>query len=184
MRMAATLVALAALISTMDVTPHAATAAEAQAPAWTETDANLPAPFQSWTAKTNVEAAATPSGLDAHVATEGKALDVALHPTNAMTWVTTPEKSPAASTFAGLLELKPASAGTYVIAASNGAWLDVLQDGKPIASSAHAHGPTCSTIHKQVEFQLTPGRYVLQISSTPEAHIGVLFARKPWARAG
>ena len=178
MRTAAILATLAALTTTPSVAPRPVSAADTQ-PACTQTDANLPAPFQSWTSKTNVEAATTPSGLDTPVATQGKALDVALHPANAVTWVTTPEKPPAAATFGGLLDLKPASAGTYVIAASNGAWLDVLKDSKPIASSAHEHGPACSTIHKQVEFQLTPGRYVLQISGAPEAHIGILFLRKP-----
>ena len=178
MRTAAILVALAALTTTPSVAPHAVSAADTQ-PACTETDANLPAPFQSWTSKTHVEAAANPSGLDTHVAPEGTALDVALHRSDAVTWVTPPEKSPTASTFGGLLELKPASAGTYLIAASAGAWLDVLRGGKPIASSAHAHGPACSTIHKQVEFQLTSGRYVLQISGAPEAHISVLFVHKP-----
>ncbi len=180
MRMAAILVALAALTTTPNVAPRAVSAVETQ-PACTETDANLPAPFRSWTSKTKVEAATNPSGLDTPVATECKALDVALHPATAVTWVATPEKPPAASTFGGLLDLKPASAGTYVIAAGAGAgaWLDVLQDGKPIASNAHGHGPACSTIHKRVEFQLTPGRYVLQISGAPDAHIGVLFARKP-----
>jgi len=77
-----------------------------------------------------------------------------------------------------MLTLNVATAGTYVVAADAGAWLDVLSDGKPVASSAHGRGPSCSTIHKQVEFNLAPGRYVLQISGAPDASIGILFVRK------
>ena len=72
-----------------------------------------------------------------------------------------------------------ALAAVAAFAASTGAWLDVLKDGKPVASSAHAHGPDCSTIHKQVEFKLEPGRYVLQISANADAKLPILLAKRP-----
>ena len=37
---------------------------------------------------------------------------------------------------------------------SAGAWIDVVKDGAQVASSAHGHGPACSTLRKQVAFEL------------------------------
>lgn len=173
----------AAILCVLALTALGAVASEADTPPppCAATDANLPAPFQTWVSKTNAESAVDSADLDAHAAPEGKALNTGLHLAETVTWAAPPEKplAPMSSTFGGLLQLRPALEGTYVVAVSSGAWLDVLKDGRPVPSSAHAHGPICSTIHKQVEFHLTPGRYVLQISGAPEAHITILFVRKP-----
>src|ERR1700761_6791847 len=139
----------------------------AAAQACTQTDAGLAAPFQAWTSKASLASATKPDQIGADIASEGQTFDVALHPVSEITWAATPQK-PAAN-FGGMLELKPSVAGTYVIAAGAGAWLDVAKDGKTMSSSAFGHGPACSTIRKQVEFKLEPGRYVLQILGAPEA---------------
>ena len=68
--------------------------------------------------------------------------------------------------------------GTYRVALGAGAWVDMLRDGKAIASTAHGHGPACSGIRKIVDFPLTPGSYVLQLAGSPDANIPVLVAMK------
>jgi hypothetical protein len=83
-----------------------------------------------------------------------------------------PLNKPAApNTYAGLFTLTIETAGTYSIALSQGAWIDVAPaGGKPLSSIAHSHGPACSTVHKVVDFALQPGAYVVQVSgaqSTP-----------------
>ena len=55
----------------------------------------------------------------------------------------------------------------------------MIKDGQPQISTAHGHGPACSTIRKMVDFSLQPGRYVLQISANAEAEISVLVTRAP-----
>lgn len=77
-------------------------------------------------------------------------------------------------------------AGTYRVAAGGVAapirplWLDVAgADYKPLASTAHGHGPTCTSITKVVEFQLKPGRYTLLATGlTSTAPVRVLIVRK------
>ena len=76
-----------------------------------------------------------------------------------------------------MLALDVREAGTYQVALSDGAWIDVLKDGTAIASSAHDHGAGC----KMVSFTLQPGRHVIQLSGNKEETIGVVAA---WVRSG
>jgi hypothetical protein len=177
MRRSAPLIALAIAISVSGLCVGEATV-QAQ-PACAALNATLPAEFIGWTTKSDITAAAKADEANTQVATEGTAFHVALRPISDVNWVSPPGHPATAGSFGGMLTLNVGTAGTYVVAADAGAWLDVLSEGKTISSSAHGHGPECSTIHKQVAFTLEPGRYVLQISSAPDASIGVMFARKP-----
>ena len=47
----------------------------------------------------------------------------------------------------------------------------VKRDGKIVKSATHGHGPACSGIRKMVEFDVTPGRYLLQIVNAPAQSI-------------
>lgn len=38
-------------------------------------------------------------------------------------------------------------------------------------AAAHGHGPACSGIRKMVEYDVTPGRYLVQIVNAPELSI-------------
>lgn len=78
--------------------------------------------------------------------------------------------------FGGVLRFTVAEAGTWRIALASAAWIDVVADGKTVASSAHGHGAACSGIRKMVDFPLTPGSYVLQISGNATAETSVLLA--------
>jgi hypothetical protein len=69
---------------------------------------------------------------------------------------------------------KIARAGAYRIGLSNGAWIDVVQNGKALRSAAHAHGPVCTGLRKLVEFRLPRGTYVLQLSAMRAAETKVM----------
>ena len=77
-------------------------------------------------------------------------------------------------TYGGFFPIDIAKAGRYRIAASSGAWIDLVQKGDRLKSADHAHGPDCSGIAKIVAFDLEPGRYWLQLSEVKEASIGVM----------
>ena len=66
----------------------------------------------------------------------------------------------------------------YVIGDIHGR-LDLLKGKKPIASTAHGHGPICTGIRKMVDFPLERGRHVLQIAGSPGSTIPVMVARLP-----
>jgi hypothetical protein len=64
--------------------------------------------------------------------------------------------------------------GTYRVALDAPAWIDMIEDGKPIDSTAHSRGPECSGIRKIVDFSLKPGDHVLRLSKGALPTIAVL----------
>ena len=68
-------------------------------------------------------------------------------------------------------------AARYRIALGAGAWIDVVEDGRAVTSVAHAHGPACSGIHKTVDFDLAPGKYVLQVAGSDAPVATVMVAK-------
>ena len=79
----------------------------------------------------------------------------------------------------GLVRLDVAEAGTYRVAMGSAGWLDLVRSGEVAVSIAHGRGPDCTGIRKLVDFQLTPGRYTLQIAANGEPQTTVLVARLP-----
>ena len=71
------------------------------------------------------------------------------------------------------------AAGRYRIGAGAGVWLDVIEGGKPVPSAAHGHGPACGPVRKIVDFDLKPGRHLLQISSAATPAVAVMVAKAP-----
>lgn len=65
--------------------------------------------------------------------------------------------------------------GIYGIAIDQGGWIDVVPDeGAPLVSVKHGHGPDCSTIRKIVRFDLKPGTYHLFVSGLTSVNVKVL----------
>jgi len=79
-----------------------------------------------------------------------------------------------AGSFGGVIPLTIAKEGTYRIALSAGAWIDVILDGEKQKSVAHTHGPACSGITKIVDFTLKPGAYQIQLSEVKAGEIRVM----------
>ncbi len=55
-------------------------------------------------------------------------------------------------------------AGPYQITASTEGWIDVIQDGKPLASKAHSGRRDCLDVRKSVRFDLQSGALTIQVS--------------------
>ena len=107
-----------------------------------------------------------------------KAAAVTLHPGNDVRFVISPEKPGSAGSYGGMLSLDVHEAGTYQVALSAGAWLDMVQDGSAVVSAGHEHGGECSGLRKMVAFALKPGRHVIQVSGNKEDTIQVVVSRK------
>jgi hypothetical protein len=103
-----------------------------------------------------------------------KPATVTLHSGNDVRFVMAPEKQSDASSFGGMVVVDVREAGTYQVALSAGAWIDMVQDGIPVPSGDHGHGQGC----KMVSFTLKPGRHVIQLSRNKDETIGVVVARK------
>ena len=55
-------------------------------------------------------------------------------------------------------------AGQYQITASAEGWIDVIQHGKPLASTAHSGRRDCPDVRKSVRFDLQSGAVTIQVS--------------------
>lgn len=108
----------------------------------------------------------------------GQATGLMLQPVGKVAFSPAPTRAPKPGSFGGVYQVNVATAGTYRIALEAAAWIDVIRDGKAVSSVAHADGPACSGIRKIVDFSLTPGRYLVQLSGAKEAPMQILIAAK------
>ena len=88
---------------------------------------------------------------------------------------TPPERAPKDGTFAGFAKFPAvAKAGSYTVSLSNGAWIDLVQDGHFLKPTAFSGATDCEGIRKTVKFDLTAAPFVLQISGARENSLSVV----------
>lgn len=88
---------------------------------------------------------------------------------------TAPERAPKQpSSFAGFLQVAaPASAATYKITLSSEGWIDVLQNGSAVKSSAFSGATGCDGVRKSVKFTLAAQPLTVELSGVPADTIRV-----------
>ncbi len=128
------------------------------------TPVGLPHGMEQWRQPTAVTAAAT--AAKPVLLAPGSAVRATLQPTAGVTYAAPPARLGAAASHGGIFAFDVARAGRYRIALGSAAWIDVLRGTTPVASVTHGHGPACSTIRKMVDFDLKPGRHLLQIAGS------------------
>ena len=136
----------------------------------------IPTPLAAWNDEAGEAGAADAAGAARQPLTPGTPVTLALMPTDRVTMAVTPGRAAQPGRHAGLAAITVPTAGTYRFALGAGAWIDVVRDGRAVTSAAHGHGPACSGIRKIVDFALTPGLYVVQISDSPVASVRLLMA--------
>lgn len=94
-----------------------------------------------------------------------------LHKFESLRYGIAPERKPDVFKFGGMIPIEVKKAGRLIVALDAGAWIDLVQGGAVVKSVTHGHGPACSTIRKMVEYDVTQGRYQLQIVNAPTASI-------------
>jgi hypothetical protein len=104
----------------------------------------------------------------------GARSEMVLAPAGSLKLAATPGKEAVTGLYVGVAWFNVAMAGKVRIALDQGAWIDLVKDGAAISSTGHGHGPKCSGIRKIVDFELTPGRYGIQIVNAPKDRIGVM----------
>ncbi len=122
------------------------------------------------TGENNVPAHAIPIGTRIHL-TLAHRDDVA--------FVLPPEEPnmPVEYVYSGMAHFTLPEAGTYRIASVEGMWIDVVQNGVLVTSTAFGRGPEC--MGKHVDFPLTAGEAVLQLSGGPYETVDVLIVKVP-----
>lgn len=94
-----------------------------------------------------------------------------LHKFESLRYAVAPGRKPDVYKFGGMIPIEAKTPGRLIVALDAGAWIDLVRDGRVVASVTHGHGPACSGIRKMVEFDVTPGRYLLQIVNAPAASL-------------
>ena len=137
-----------------------------------------PVPPAGWGTNVVLTSAAASPELEPARLPLDQAATVTLHPGSEVRFAAAPEKPGSAGSYGGMLAVDVHEAGTYQVALSASAWIDVLKDGMAVASAAHDHGAECSGLRKMVSFALTPGRHVIQLSGNKDETIRVMVSRK------
>jgi hypothetical protein len=103
-------------------------------------------------------------------------MSVALVPFAEAKLPTPPERAPKSPTsFAGFVEISaPAKPGSYKITVSSEGWIDVLQDGQAVKSTAFSGATGCEGIRKSVKFDLAARPLTIELSNVPANAIGIV----------
>ncbi len=103
------------------------------------------------------------------------AFRLTLSPDAAVAFALPPQKPPMSGGLGGVVGLPaPAADGDYFVTLSSEGWIDVLQNGAAIASTAHSGAKNCPGMRKSVEFHFAAGApLTLQLSSVPGPTIDV-----------
>lgn len=135
-----------------------------------------PAEFAGWSAAQLLPAGATGDAPGARVLPIGTAREIGLLPVAEVRYAVQPVRPDEGAVHGGLVAFDVARRGTYRVALGSGAWIEVIGGRRARQSVGHGHGPECSGIRKIVDFELSPGRYLLQLSASKEARVTAMIA--------
>jgi len=143
--------------------------AAAQTPPPVETcgavDAALPANLAPWRNPAPAAGAIHP----------GMAVQIPLRPIAELQAAVPPHQArDGGATTGARLDLEIAAPGSYEILVDHSAWIDLVQGATALRSTARAPAMPCTTVRKIVDFSLSPGRYVIQLSGTTAASARIL----------
>ena len=142
-------------------------------------DLALPAEMIGWTHRPTLLGAAKPAGARGSTLAIGKGVDAILPITNRVVYVAQLKKPGDPKQHGGLFQFTIDKDGAYAVALGAAARVDVMRDTTALIATAHSDGPNCSTIHKTVDYKLTPGVYVLQISASAAPKLALMVTRRP-----
>lgn len=105
-----------------------------------------------------------------------RAVTIKLGPLESAGLPSAPERKPKRTpALAGYLQFgKAATAGLYKLSLSEGAWIDVVQDGRYLKPTAFTGATDCPNIRKSVKFELGAAPFTLQVSDAPVTGIAVV----------
>lgn len=110
-----------------------------------------------------------------------KAITLSLQPMDKVAFPVTPtsrKKQPGTSHNGGVISFDGfGEPGTYQLSLSARGWIDVIQDGKPLKSSAHTGKSECDGVRKSVRFPIQSGPVVIEISGVAKESIKLVIRR-------
>lgn len=140
-------------------------------------DSTLPPELAAWGTRAPVAAAADAAGVSTAALTVGRGADAKLRRNGEVTFPVLPAKPGGTVSYGGLLGFEVRKAGDYQVSLGSGAWIEVVDHGRAVASTRHAPGPACTTLKKTVVFPLAPGAHLLEVSGNGAAELPVMITR-------
>ncbi len=156
-----------ALLLLAQIAPPAPAAMEAAKTVCPAAPVALPADYAGWSVAAPITAAPDASRVGEAMLKIGQGARATLQPASALR-LPVPSAKPIAPTgHGGVFAFEAQAAGRYRVALGAGVWVDVVANGAALTSMAHGHGPDCTPVRKYVDFDLKPGRYLLQVTGEP-----------------
>ncbi len=105
----------------------------------------------------------------------GQAARVSLQPQSSVAYTVKPARAPKSNPpYGAELQMPDAGAGgTIEVTLSTDAWVDVVQSGKVLRSTAFSGKTGCPGIRKSVRFSVAPGPVAIAISDAPDATLNI-----------
>ncbi len=126
---------------------------------------------------------AAPGGDLPPVLLVGHLYDLELGPQAQVHYSPAPGKKTAAEgAYGGIARVHINDAGLYRVSLDVPAWVDVVDDGKLVATDDYAGQQGCSAPHKVVQFDLRSTDLLLQFSGAASAHVHLTITRAPPGR--
>ena len=116
------------------------------------------------------------SGVTIPAVPKDKAIELTLLPVAQASLPTKPTSTPKpedASTLAGFVVISAIEPGHYQVSISSHAWMDVVQNGKPLDATGHTGAKNCDGLRKSVRFEIGEGPVTLQINNAPKDSIRI-----------
>jgi hypothetical protein len=90
-----------------------------------------------------------------------------------------PKKTAAAGAYAGLARLTLPTAGAYRVSIDSPLWIDIVVNGAALPAKDFEGQHGCSAPHKIVEFDLSAGESVVQLSNAAQSNIRLTVTASP-----
>ena len=101
-----------------------------------------------------------------------KGIVIELQPHVTVDYVLPPGREPKSEdSKGGVVSISNVPKGSYQITLSEHAWIDVIQNGKELAPTAHTGKLDCAGVRKSVRFGLEPGPLTIQVSGAASNQI-------------
>ena len=75
--------------------------------------------------------------------------------------------------YAGLAAIDVPKAGTLQLAVDNKTYVDLVRAGKPLALAGEPKMKGCPGVQKVLDFKVAPGRYLVQLSGSPDKSVKI-----------
>jgi hypothetical protein len=110
---------------------------------------------------------------------EGRALSLALQPLAEAKLPMAPERSRDGDKAGYLRFPAPAQAGIVQVTASEGVWLDVIQDGQFVRTAAFTAATECPPTRKSIRYRLEAKPFIVQVSGTRASVVKLVVRSSP-----